>query len=1232
MTNSIQPTTVAEQTINPSVFAHLHVHSEYSFVDGSLRIKELTSAAKALGHTHVALTDHGNMHGAVEFYLAAKEKGLTPILGCEIYHGGQELSLDVVGRGEKTEGKKAFQLVLLSKNTKGYQNLLKVVSQGYLGAQLSIVPITPEAILNERSGDLIALSTCLKGELSQLVQTLRELSGPARKLILDPHHAAAAPVLRALTHHIQVMKQRFGDGNFYVELTQNNLPEQKQHIPDLVEVARHFSLPLVASANAHYLNQDFADTHALAIAIKNHLTLADIRGRLKQAFFHLTSDEEMLHLFKDYPEALANTLKIAGECSHVKIDMGSYYLPKIKFDGEKSEDALRRLSHIGLQNRFQKNISPYYGNTWTEEKSTEYTQRLEFELDVIIKMGFADYFLIVQDFIGWAKEQGIPVGPGRGSGAGSLVAYALKITDLDPIPYTLIFERFLNPERVSLPDFDVDFCQWRREEVISYCIRKYGSQNVAQITTFGKMMAKAAVKSVGRAMNISFGRMDQFTKLFPTDLGITLKDALEQEPRIQEEMNKDDSLRECMKYALKLEGLTSHASVHAAGLVISDGEMTNYIPIYTTDGRSYITQFEMKPTEKVGLVKFDFLGLKTLTVIDKAVKLIQRRLRPDFNIESIPLSDSSVYKMLSEGHSCGIFQCESSGMTQLILKLKPSCFEDVIALVALFRPGPLGSGMVDDFVERKHGRQAVSYIHPKLQEILKDTYGMIVYQEQVQKIAAVLANYTLGEADLLRRAMGKKIPAEMAQQKERFVQGSLQNQIDQKIAEDIFDLMAEFANYGFNKSHSAAYGLVTYQTAYLKTYFPEEFLAASMTCDLHNTDKIVKYVEDCQRLGITVLRPDINESFCEFFVPEPKSVRFALTAIKGVGEASLTKLLAEREARGSFKSLMDLAHRTHLGHLGKKTLELLASVGALDGFPYSRKTLMDLIPGLVTYSQAYHDARSLGQKSLFDLSDDEAPSPSKKTLKNSDPPPVFIGATLLDGQRTWTIADLFLEKKLLGVFLTAHPLDLYSLDMKAFSTASIKDFAACLKARRPQQFREGDHNKRKSESRLKVTTVALLSELIHKRTKNGNMMVSLRLEQKGCSIEAQMFSDALGYQPLPPPESLVVVSGSLEDGFEGSIRFTLDKIHTLQDYRRALIKKISLTFCTEESQSLDEIDIKSLKERLLQEGGGTLVRFFVRHKNVQLNLSTPEWMTSLDDELCFYLHERKIKMTYELSS
>lgn len=1174
------------ESIAAEDLVHLHVHSEYSLLDGAIRIPDLLKRVAYLGHKAVAITDHGNMYGVIELYLKAKDKGIKAILGSEIFHPGTEATAKVArdqGQGLPQAG--AFHLVLLAKDLAGYKCLIKAVSDGYLRG-LNDVPIVPEASLDAHGENIIALSACQRGELGYLVTTWRRLVEDGQ---LDFAAAHAAPedspvkhVALALDLHVQTMLQRYGAGNYYVELIQNNIPEQKRLLPDLVDVARHYDLPLVATADAHYLDRDKADSHSVLLGIKHSLTMSKIRGRRKNTWFHVFDNTEMRRLYAAWPEALRNTKVIADQCN-VKFEFGKYYLPT--FDtgrAETPEEAMSRLAREMLEERFVK-LRQLYGPSFDSARETFYKDRLEYEIKVICNMGFASYFLIVQDFINWAKRQGIPVGPGRGSGAGSIVAYALRITDLDPIPYNLLFERFLNPERVSMPDFDVDFCQDRRGEVIKYVIQKYGDAQVAQITTFGKMNAKAVVRDVGRVLDLGYGRVDRFAKLIPDELGITLEQALEKEPRMSEEAARDDSIADLLKYARELEGLSRHVSVHAAGIVISDGPMTDYVPIYLSgvEGEGQITQFEMKMAEKVGLVKFDFLGLKTLTVIQKAVELIRARHKADFDIDLIPLDDKKVYQLVTAGHTVGIFQLESSGMRNLVMKLKPSCFEDVIALVALFRPGPLGSGMVDDFIERKHGRAPIEYPLPQLEASLKETYGIILYQEQVMKIAGELASYSLGEADLLRRAMGKKIAAEMEKQKYRFVSGAVQNGHDEVKAGQIFDLMAEFANYGFNKSHSAAYGLVSYQTAFLKAYYPEEFMAAIMTCDLDKTSKVVRYVDECRRMRITILPPDINRSILSFDVPDRGKIGFGLAAIKGVGPQALEALILERKRGGHFGSLSDLARRVDLHKAGKKTLELLAQVGALDGFGMSRLKLLEVLGEVVKFSEAHHSAKNAGQRGLFD-------DPSNDTSRPED----LVWQLSPVDKRTGPLVTACLqkEKALLGVYLTGHPLHFYGEDRRAFGRVATQDLPAALEKKY-------------------VAMVAALSAVNERITKNGTRLASVRLEDEYGAVEAVMFEKELPKE-FPDPGTIVLASGSVSKSFDGeSIRFRLERIVPIEHIRVEHVKDATLRLKLQGGLKLQPQDYKTallaLKAHLESHQGDTPISLEVRYDETEVSLSLP---------------------------
>lgn len=1183
--------------MTPEDLVHLHVHTEYSLLDGAIRIGDLLKKAAALGHKAVAVTDHGNLFGAIEFYQKAKGAGIKPIIGSEIFHkGGDETGFVSASLGHQPPQASAFHLVLLAKNIDGYRNLIKVVSDGYLRNAGSDMPIVPEDALDRGSGDLFALSSCLRGEFGYLVCAIRNLSGddPGAPLNFDPPDDSPAYIAsEALKAYVARMKARYPD-SFYIELINNNMPEQRRYLPDLVAAAQHFGLPVVATADAHYLDKEHAEAHSVLIGIKHGITMSKIRGRRKNTQFHVYDNEEMQRIYGEWPEALANTKVIADQCN-LEFKFGQYFLPKFDTNtNESSDEALCRMAREMLEQRFVV-LRKLYGESFDAAAEEKYKKRLDYELDVICKMGFPGYFLIVQDFINWAKRHDIPVGPGRGSGAGSLVAYALRITDLDPIPYNLLFERFLNPERVSMPDFDVDFCQDRRDEVIRYVSEHYGYDQVAQITTFGKMNAKAVVRDVGRVLELGYGRVDRFAKLIPEELGITLDDAIAKEPRILEEAGKDETIADLLRLAKELEGLSRHTSVHAAGIVISDGPMTNYVPVYKADTDALITQFEMKMAEKVGLVKFDFLGLKTLTVIKKAVDIIRASKAPDFDIDLIPLDDKKVYTYISAGYTCGIFQLESSGMRNLVVKLKPSCFEDVVALVALFRPGPLGSGMVDDFIERKHGRMAIEYPLPQLEPILAETYGIILYQEQVMKIAGELASYSLGEADLLRRAMGKKIAAEMEKQKHRFISGAIENKHDEKIAGDIFDLMAEFANYGFNKSHSAAYGLVSYQTAYLKVHYPEEFMAAIMTCDLDNTSKIVRYVDECRRMRMKILPPDINRSRLEFDVVGKNVIGFGLAAIKGTSAQAVAPIIEERERGGPFANFSDLARRINLQKVGKKTLELLALTGAFDGFGIARPKILTLIPEIVKFSESMHDAKSAGQKSLFDDADSVSEDMVDLDFR-LNPADLRPGAPSPE----W----LKKEKSLLGVYLTGHPLDFHKEDVKSFgrmSTATME----------------------KAVGGKGVSMVCVIAAVMEKLTKKNTRMASIRLEDQFGAFEAVMFEkEMLECMPFPDPGTVIVATGNVDKSFDGqSLRFRLEKIEPVEQKRQEYVKSAVIRIRPAGGRKATPADfadaVDGLKACLQKHQGDTPVKFLLDFEDSQVVLKAPDTQVDLNDD---FLH------------
>lgn len=1152
-----------------SGLVHLHVHTEYSLLDGSIRIKDLLKRVRDLGHDAVAITDHGNLFGAIEFYSKAKELKdykIKPIIGSEIFHPGLELSQKIAAerqerrRNQSQQGlaqaseSGSFHLVLLAKSLAGYHNLIKIVSAGYLEG-LQDVPVAPEQTVSQHSTELIALSSCLRGEFGWLVRCLREECGNT-PLDFDATDGLKGSINAALREHVRTMRERFGDDGYYVELINNNLPEQRLLLPDLVQAARHFGLPLVASSDAHYATREKTDAHAVLIGIKHGLTMTKLRGRRKTAQFHLLDDQEMQQLFSAWPEALANTRKIADLCN-VEFKFGQYFLPKFDLGvvNESTDDGFKRIAHEMLEERFV-TLRRLYGASFNEET---YRNRLEYELQVICNMGFAGYFLIVQDFINWAKRNDIPVGPGRGSGAGSLVAYALRITDIDPLPYNLLFERFLNPERISMPDFDVDFCQDRRGEVIHYVTERYGKDQVAQITNFGRMKAKAIVRDVGRVLELGYGRVDRIARLIPAKpLDITLKQAMDDEPRLREEAARDERVADLLKYALELEGLARQTGVHAAGIVISDGPMTNYVPVFKTEEAGLITQFEMKMAEKVGLIKFDFLGLKTLTVIDKAIRLIESSGKGKIDLALIPMDDKKVYQLISAGHSVGIFQLESPGMRKLIMDLQPSCFEDIIAVVALFRPGPLQSGMVEDFIERKHGRAPIEYPLPQLKDTLAETYGIMIYQEQVMKIAGMLSGYSLGEADLLRRAMGKKDKQLMAKEKEKFIPRAVANGIDADKASQIFDLMEKFAEYGFNKSHSAAYGLVTYQTAYLKTHYPDEFMAAIMTCDLGNTTKIMRYVDECRRLKLKVLPPDVNASMLEFSIPAARTIQFGLAAIKGIGPQSVDPIVKEREQNGPYRDLNDFARRLNLHQVGKKTLEQLAQAGALDTFGIARPKMCSLIPDLVRFSEDVHAAKSRGQRSLFELDADDG--------TQNYQPAFDIRLTAADRRRgapdpSW----LKKEKDLLGVYLSAHPLDFHPEDQKLFTRARFAELS--------------------KEVGKRISIICILAMQKDGLDKNNKRRLNLRLEDQTDSFEAIMFDEQIP-EDMPELGSLVVVSGTVSlRRHDQSVRFAIENLESLEEKRLEHVAGLTLAIKVEsarhQTSEHDRLGLRNL-QRILQ--------------------------------------------------
>jgi len=972
-------------------FVHLHCHTEYSLLDGAIRIGDLVKTAGAFGCPAAAITDHGNLYGALMFYDYAKKAGLKPIIGCEVYVAPE----DRRNKDARSPRDAGYHLVLLAQNMVGYKNLLKLVSLGFLEG-FHYKPRVDKALLGQYGEGLIALSACLKGEINQ--KLLKE--GKDAAVDMARQYAALFP------------------DRFYLEIQDNGIPEQTTVNNFLIELSDDLKLPLVATNDCHYLRADDAEAHDVLLCIQTASCVDDEkRMRFTSNDLYYRSPEEMAEAFADVPQALANTCEIA-ERIDLTLKFGEYHFPVYQAPPGKSlDDTMCDMAREGLKKRLAK---------MPDADPKKYWDRLELELGVIKQMGFPGYFLIVQDFINWAKDHDIPVGPGRGSAAGSLVAYSLRITNLDPLPYDLFFERFLNIERVSMPDIDVDFCERRRHEVIRYVTEHYGADAVAQITTFGTMKAKGVVRDVGRALGMTFAETDRIAKLIPDDLKMTIDKALDMEPELKTLMAQDPKIAHLIDISRRLEGLARHASTHAAGVVVSDKAMTEYVPLYKGKNNETVTQWDMKRVEKSGLVKFDFLGLKTITVIDDALKIIREMGEEPPDFETLPMTDPATYELFARGDTDGIFQVESQGMRKYLRMLKPNCFEDLIAMLALYRPGPLGSGMVEQFIRRKHGQDPVVYPHPLLEETLKSTYGVIVYQEQVMKIAQVLANFSLGGGDLLRRAMGKKNAEEMAKQRGIFVAGCAENKIDEKKANEIFDLMEKFAEYGFNKSHSAAYAQISYQTAFLKAHYPVAFMAALMTSDMENQDKLLQYIASCRDNELTLLPPDINAGHPHFSVKDNK-ILYGLAAVKNVGRDAVLEIVAEREANGPFTSLVDFTSRVNMRKLTKRVIEFLIKCGACDGFGCSRA---GLLAGL-------DQAVALGQKRAADKNDGRL---SLMALMPEKPKPtVGLGLNCPEASLPeWLHEEMMAhEKEALGFYLTSHPLLAYERDLRAMRATTL---------------------------------------------------------------------------------------------------------------------------------------------------------------------------------------------------
>ena len=1125
-------------------FVHLHVHSQYSLLEATIKLKALAQRTQEFGMPAVAVTDYGNMFGAIEFYFAAMEAGVKPLIGLEAYIAPK-------GRLVKGEDKEAAQMpnrriVLLAQNLEGYRNLCQISTVGYKEG-FYYRPRVDYEILEKFSDNLLCLSGGIMGDVAWTFENHGE--------------EQALAVIKKL--------QALYPERFYLEMNRTGVASWEKINPFLVEASKLTGVPLVAANNVHYLDQSDQLAQETLICIGSNKTLMDEnRYRLGTDQFYFKSPDQMRELFKAYPEACDRTLEVAERCSvEFKLEDNEgrpiYHLPTYPTQGGRSlKDEMARISKEGLVKRLE--LAVQQGLDLTPEKQAEYDQRLEYELGVIHGMGFDGYFLIVQDFIGWAKENHIPVGPGRGSGAGSLVAYCLGITDLDPMPYNLIFERFLNPERVSMPDFDVDFCQENRQRVIEYVTNKYGEASVSQIITYGKLQARAAIRDVGRVMGMTFGEVDVVAKLIPDKLGISLKEAIEEEERLRDLMDTDPKVNNLMELAQKIEGLVRHAGIHAAGVIIADGNIVSHAPLYRGVDGENVVQYDMKHSEKIGLIKFDFLGLKTLTHVNEALLLVERNRGKKFTTEDISLKDEGIYEVMCAGDTAGIFQFEGEGITDLIRKAQPNCFEDIVAINALYRPGPMD--MIPDYLARKKGEKKVKFLFPELEPILKETYGIVVYQEQVQLIASKIANYSLGEADLLRRAMGKKIAEEMAKQKDRFLEGAKQNEHDATKSAELFDTMAEFAKYGFNKSHAAAYCVVAAYTAWLKNYYPVEFFAALLSTEMSDTDKVVKYVKDAQKHNITVEPPHINYSEFKFTVKGDK-IYFSLGAIKGVGQAAVEAIVEARDSKAdkTFESLEDFFSVVDLRRVNKKTVECLIKAGAFDGFGANRAELTGNYPKFIDRADRSRKDKEVGQVSLFAL-DEEVQEQEKVHIEKCPP---------------WSRSlRLGFEKEVLGFYLSDHPL--VGLDKLAarWTSATIESL--------------GDLSSKSS-----VRILGMISTLREIITKKGTRMAFGVLEDLTGTLELVIFPDPFAkYETLLKSESALIVTGTLEKD-EDQCKVLVDEIKPVHALM-ATAKNVTLSLRPEWEDKL-----ALLKEILLKHPG---------EASLTLNLELPDLAKSVSLE------------------
>lgn len=1149
-------------------FVHLRVHSDFSMRDGLNKVPKIIGKVAEFGMPAVAITDQMNMCGLVKYYYQAHGNGIKPIIGCDFWVKNDELD------------PQPFRITLLASTNEGYKNITLLISKAYQRGYVYDRAIIDNLWLQEHHEGIIALSGAKDGEIG---------------------FALAKGNMEQCEALVNFYQDCFPD-RFYLELQRTGRVGEEDYIHRAVALAEQFELPVVATNEVCFLHEEDFEAHEIRVSIHDGFTLDDSRRpkRYSQEQY-LRSAEEMMELFSDIPEAITNTVEIAKRCN-VTVRLGEYFLPNFPTEGMEIGAYLVKVSEEGLEERLE---FLFPDPTVRAEKRPEYDDRLKVELDVINQMGFPGYFLIVMEFIQWSKDHGIPVGPGRGSGAGSLVAYALKITDLDPLEFDLLFERFLNPERVSMPDFDVDFCMDRRDEVIDHVADLYGRDAVSQIITFGTMAAKAVVRDVGRVLGHPYGFVDRISKLIPGEPGMTLAKAFDVEPRLQEAYDEDEEVADLINMARILEGVVRNAGKHAGGVVISPTTITDFAPLYCDEeGKFPVTQFDKNDVETAGLVKFDFLGLRTLTIIQWALDMVKERTGEEIDIAAIPLEDKPSFKMLQNSETTAVFQLESRGMKDLINRLQPDCFEDIIALVALFRPGPLQSGMVDNFIDRKHGREEISfpdaeYQHECLKEILQPTYGIILYQEQVMQIAQEMSGYTLGGADMLRRAMGKKKPEEMAKQRAVFEDGAKNNDIDPELAMKIFDLVEKFAGYGFNKSHSAAYALVSYQTLWLKAHHPAEFMAAVMSADMDNTDKIVTLVDECNRMGKPILPPDVNVGKYKFTVDKEGNIVYGIGAVKGVGEGPIEAIIEARQEHGFFTDLFDFCAKVDLKKINKRVLEKLILSGAMDNLGPHRASLMATLPEAMAAAEQHAKAESFGQSDMFGLLTSEPEEVSASFAQVPEWP-----------ERQWLDG----EKETLGLYLTGHPINQYKDELRHYCKGRLVDLKPTGK-----------------ESMAKAVGLVIgVRVLVNKK---GRRWAIVTLDDKSARVDARFFPDMYEqYEEILQTDKILMISGQVSfDDFSGGNTITAREVQDIYQAREKHTKYIEINL---DATWCNETGISPLKEILNKYKGGLCpVRIHYTQEDAETRVALgAEWYLSPQDELLYdvrnLLGPDEIKMVF----